>query len=58
MKVRDEEVLYSDDFQLYMIYRGTSEEMMPEYELQTRYPLFDYLKKKTGRHIILYTPDC
>ena len=36
MRVKDEDVPYSEDFQLYMIYRGASEEMMPEYELQTR----------------------
>ena len=36
MRVRDEDIPYSDNFKLYMIYRGTSEEMMPEYELQTR----------------------
>ena len=36
MRLKDEEVPYNDDFQLYMIYRGASEEMMPEYELQTR----------------------
>ena len=36
MRVRDDDIPYSDEFKLYMIYRGTSEEMMPEYELQTR----------------------
>jgi hypothetical protein len=36
MRVRGEDIPFSDDFKLYMIYRGTSAEMMPEYELQTR----------------------
>jgi len=36
MRVRDDDIPYSDEFKIYMIYRGTSEEMMPEYELQTR----------------------
>ena len=42
MRVRDEDVPYNDDFKLYMIYRGTSEEMMPEYELQTRCTIVDF----------------
>ena len=42
MRVRDEDIPYSDEFKLYMIYRGTSEEMMPEYELQTRCTIVDF----------------